>query len=83
MDQLLGSVPVELTLADVVEGVFEDLHASIPRAKVAITVRRCRRELDISGRPAEPEAIRTLAVERLRSRRYALAQKSHRTGATR
>lgn len=83
MDQMLGSAPRERTLADVVEGVFEELHASIPRATVAATVRRCRRELDIGGGPAEPEAIHALAVDRLRSRRYALTQRSHRGGVAR
>lgn len=83
MDHPLGFTPGETTLADVVEDVFQDLQASVPLATIAIAVRRCRRELDIGGGPAEPELIRALALERLRSRRYGVSQKIERTGVPR
>lgn len=65
MDDVANNAQPTTTLADVVDEVFHVVRATVPRRKVIMTVRRCRRELDILHGSANPDRIRGLALARL------------------
>jgi hypothetical protein len=51
--------------ADVVERLLAEFESRVAPPVVVMTVRRCRRELDIIAGPALPELLERLARERL------------------
>lgn len=65
MDDLINNDRPAPNLADVVDDVFHVVRATVPRSKVVITVRRCRRELDIVHQTANHDLIRGMALARL------------------
>ena len=53
------------SLADVVERLFAEFHPRLSMTVVLMTLRRCRRELDIVSGPALPELVERLGRQRL------------------
>lgn len=65
MDDQLGRLTPTASLADVVDEVYAAVRVRTPRHRVVMTVRRCRRELDILHGSAHPSLVRNLALARL------------------
>jgi hypothetical protein len=68
MDEPIGDLHSE-SLNDVVHRLFGEFRSDVSLAAVAITVRRCRRELDVVTGPALPEMVERLARQRLANHR--------------
>jgi hypothetical protein len=56
----------EITLADVVERLKDEFESRLPLALIVATIRRCRRELEITiGVPVHLDRVEDLARRRL------------------